>query len=192
MTDQTFEEPDLDELLASATKATEDVYLMLDGKRRDEWNQLVLAAAQAEPTGSGDGRMAAPSKAKQAQKKLDALRQELRSKVLTIRITEMQGTAWAALKAKHKPRKGNLRDENLGYNLEAVTRESLITHGARIRNGEAEPIPVGKWQQILDAAGGGDLQTLELTVLGLNQLVGQQFVGQLVKGSPATSNSAGK
>lgn len=191
MSDQ-ITEPDLDDLLSGASKATEDVHVMLDGARRAEWNALVLQANSDQAQADPDGRMAAPSAARRAQKQLDALREDLRSKVLTIRVTQMPGTEWAALKAKHKPRKGNLRDENMGYSLEAVSRESLMKYGKRVRGEVEEPISAGQWQKILDAAGGGDLQTLEYTVLGLNQLAGQAFVGQLVKGSPATSNSAGK
>ena len=196
MTD--FDEPDLDDLLEEATPGYEDVHLMLDGKRRAEWNHLVQASMAVDPPeGDPDARFGAKSARARAEEQLQALKQELRSKVITIRVLQMPGTAWAALKAKHKPRKDNALDARQGYNVEAAARQALLTHGKRVRgagtdNERLEDISAGQWSKMLEKAGGGDLQTLEFAVMGVNQLIGQNFVGALVKGSPATSNSAGK
>lgn len=191
MTDHT--DPDLDDLLDEATPGYEDVHILLDGARRDEWNHLVQASIAPEPEGGDpDARFGAKSGRARAEEQLQALKDELRAKVLTIRVIQMPGTAWAALKAKHKPRKDNARDASQGYNIEAVARESLLKYGKRVRGEQLEDITSGQWGKILEKAGGGDLQTLEYAVIGVNQLIGQQFVGALVKGSPATSSSAGK
>lgn len=182
---------DLDDLLDQATPASEDVRICLDGARRAEWNALAEAAMQPASDDT-DGRMAAPSRASKAKKDLEALAEELRERLLTIRIEAMPGTDWAELKAKHKPRKDNTADAGQGYNIEAVAREALISHGKRVVGDKVEPITVAQWQKLLDKIGGGDFQMLIYAAIGVNQLVGQQFVGALVKGSPATSNSAGK
>ncbi|MGC5078457.1 hypothetical protein [Agrococcus sp. DT81.2] len=180
---------DLDALLDEATPAFEDVRICLDGARRAEWNAL---AEQAMSKDDADGRLGAKSPAAVAKKKLDALADELRERMLTIRVFAVPGTQWAALKSKNPPRKGDRQDEAQGYNLEAVARQALITHGKRVSGDKVEDINAGQWGKILEKIGGGDFQTLIYAVIGVNQLVGQQFVGLLVKGSPATSNSAGK
>lgn len=182
---------DLDDLLDEATPAFEDVRLCLDGARRAEWNALAEQAMQkddAEP----DDRMAAPSKSSLARKQLEVLAEELRDRMLTIRVFQMPGTQWAALKAKHKPRKDDKLDEHHGYNVEAVARASFLSHGKRVVGDKVEDISAGQWSKILDTIGGGDFQTLIFAAIGVNQLAGQMFVGALVKGSPATSSSAGK
>lgn len=183
---------DLDSLLDEATPAFEDVRICLDGARRAEWNALAEQAMQKDDAEDADGRMAAPSKSSLARKQLDALAEELRERMLTIRIVAMPGTGWAALKGKHKPRKDNPQDTTQGYNIEAVAREALLGHGKRVNGDKVEDISAGQWGKILEKIGGGDFQTLVYATVGVNQLLGQQFVGALVKGSPATSNSAGK
>lgn len=190
MTDTDFD--DLDALLDAATPAQEDVQICLDGARRREWNELVTAAMQPDTEGDPERRFGSKSTAASARERLEVLAAELRSRLLTIRVTAMPGTQWSALKAQHKPREGNAQDQAMGFNIEAVARKALLTHGHRLRGDEVSAISAGQWSKILDKIGGGDLQTLVFTVVGVNQLVGQQFVGQLVKGSPATSNSAGK
>ena len=182
---------DLDDLLEEATPGWEDVHILLDGARRDEWNRLVQASLTPDPEGD-DGSFAAKSPRVRAEEQLAALKDELRSKVLTIRVLQMPGTEWAALKAQHKPRKDNQKDAGQGYNIEAVAHMALVKYGKRVRGEKLEPVSAGQWQKIFEKAGGGDLQTLEYAVIGVNQLIGQQFVGALVKGSPATSSSAGK
>lgn len=189
-------EPDLDDLIDEAQAGWHDVPIMLDGSRRDEWNQAVKAAMQPDRD-VPDGSFAAKSPAAVAQKRVDALKAELRLKILTVRIFQMPGTEWAALKAKHGPRKNNKLDEQHGYNREAVARLALVSYGKRARNvgtdaERVEDISSSQWTRILGKAGGGDLEALEWAVIGVNQLVGQAFVGALVKGSPATSSSAGK
>mgnify|MGYP006189949335 CR=1 FL=1 len=182
---------DLDSLLDEATPAFEDVRVCLDGARRAEWNALTEAAMRREAEDAGD-RLGAPSSAEVARKQLDALADELRERLLTIRIYAVPGSKWAALKGKHKPRKDNAQDASQGYNIEAVAREALIESGKRVNGDKVEDISAGQWSKLLDKIGGGDFQTLIYATIGVNQLIGQQFVGALVKGSPATSNSAGK
>lgn len=189
---------DLDDLLEAATPGWEDVHLMLDAARREEWNHLVQASVAVDPPeGDPDARFGAKSPRAQAEKLLAALKQELQSKILTIRVMQMPGTEWAALKAKHKPRKDNPLDAAYGhYNIEAVAREALVKYGKRVRrDGDdvtLEPVSAGQWGKIFEKVGGGDFQTLIMATIGVNQLIGQTFVGALVKGSPATSNYAGK
>ena len=183
---------DLDSLLDEATPAFEDVRICLDGARRAEWNALTEQAMQRDDAEGADGRMAAPSKSALARKQLDALADELRERLLTIRIYAVPGTKWAALKGKHRPRKDNAQDASQGYNIEAVAREALVESGKRVNGDKVEDISAGQWGKLLDKVGGGDFQTLVYATIGVNQLIGQQFVGALVKGSPATSNSAGK
>lgn len=182
---------DLDALLDEATPAFEDVRICLDGARRAEWNALTEAATSRVVEDAGD-RLGAPSSAEIAQKKLDALAEELRGRLLTIRIYAVPGSKWAALKGKHKPRKDNTMDAAQGYNVEAVAREALVEAGKRLNGDKVEDISAGQWGKILDKVGGGDFQTLIFATVAVNQLIGQQFVGALVKGSPATSSSAGK
>lgn len=183
---------DLDDLLDEATPAFEDVRICLDGARRAEWNALTEAAHARDDVEDADARLGAPSPAAIAREKLDALAEELRGRMLTIRIFAMPGSGWATLKGKHKPRKDNPTDATQGYNIEAVAREALIGHGKRLNGDKVEDVTAGQWGKILDKIGGGDFQTLIYATIGVNQLVGQQFVGQLVKGSPAISSYAGK
>jgi hypothetical protein len=183
---------DLDSLLDEATPAFEDVRICLDGARRAEWNALAEVAMGRDDAAGSDARMAAPSPAAVARKKLDALADELRERMLTIRVFALPGTQWASLKGKYAPRKGDKYDEQNGFNIEAVARQALISHGKRVVGDRVEDITAAQWSKILEKIGGGDFQTLIFAVIGVNQLAGQMFVGQLVKGSPATSNSAGK
>lgn len=190
MSDEDFD--DLDAILDEAKPAFETVHIYLDGERRAEWNALVLAAKQGIDQAETDGRLGARSPAAQALKSIEKMKAELQGKVISIRVEQMPGTRWAALKAKHQPRKNDVRDQQQGYNCEAVAKESLLTYGKRVKGDKVAPITAAQWQKIWDKAGGGDWDTLIWAVIGVNQLAGQMFVSQLVKGSPATSNSAGK
>ena len=175
--------PDLDDLLDGASPGWEDVHILLDGARRDEWNRLVQVSLTSGTEGADpDGSFGVKSPRARAEEQLAALKDELRSKVLTVRVFQMPGTEWARLKAEHKPRKDNARDAGQGYNIEAVARMALVKYGKRVRGGNLEDVSAGQWGKIFEKAGGGDLQTLEYAVIGVNQLIGQQFVGALVKG----------
>lgn len=180
---------DLDDLLDTATPASQDVNLCLDGGRQVERDALMKAALQAEDGGERLGAKSSATKARQALAKLDA---ELRDRLLTIRVFALEGTEWAALKAKHKPRDGNAQDRAQGFNIEAVSRAALLRAGKRVVGDSLRDVTPGQWEKLFKKISGGDFETLIYATFGVNQLGSQAMTAALVKGSPATSNSAGK
>lgn len=179
---------DLDDLLDTATPASQDVNLCLDGGRQVERDALMKAALQADE-GERLGAKSSATKARQALEKLDA---ELRDRLLTIRVFALEGTEWAALKAKHKPRDGNAQDRAQGFNIEAVSRQALLKAGKRVVGDALKDVTAGQWEKLFKKISGGDFETLIYATFGVNQLGSQAMTAALVKGSPATSNSAGK
>lgn len=179
---------DLDALLDTATPASQDVNLCLDGARQVERDAL-MRAAMATSEGDRLGAKSAATKAHAALAKLDA---ELRDRLLTIRVFALEGTEWAALKAKHKPRDGNVQDRNQGFNIEAVARAALLRAGKRVVGDTLKDVTPGQWEKLFKKISGGDFDTLIYATFGVNQLGSQAMTAALVKGSPATSSSAGK
>lgn len=181
----------LDELLDSASPQSSDVSISLDGALAAERDRLVAEAHAAIKNAGNDDRLGQKPRAVELTEQVQELEAQLRDRLITIRITQMPGSAWAALKAQHPVGKSpGPYDKAQGYNVEAVARKALMSHGARVVGDETEKLTAAQWQKLFDTVSGGDFQNLILETLNVNQLKSQITVANLSKGSRRTTDSA--
>jgi hypothetical protein len=99
--------------------------------------------------------------------------------VVTVRFWPVTGSAWRALTAEHPARPKVVMDQNLGYNLDAVTRSYpnvYLVQGDDVVK-VSDPLPrklvtdpeKRPWFDVVDSLSGPDLKNLASAVWGLNE-----------------------
>lgn len=169
----------LDDLLDGATPQSTDVSLSLDGELSAQRDALIREARGLSE--QEDVRAGQKPRVVQIREELEELDQRMAERVLTLRITQMPGTEWSSLKAQHPMRDKNALDKSAGFNIEAVARKALVKYGARVTDAGTESVSAAQWQKIFDRISGGDLDSLMMSVLGLNQLNAQVTTERLLK-----------
>lgn len=186
---------DFDDLLDSATPLTKDVDIYIDGGLVAERDRLLQQFRDAKD--DDDARAGQKPFAVRVQEELEELQARMADRVLTIRIWQMPGTAWASLKGRF-PLKAK-RDENssmdltVGFNTEAVARHALLKSAKRVKDdGETEALTSAQWSKLFDTISGGDFDRLIVETININQLVGQAQTEQVLKASRRTGGSETK
>lgn len=118
------------------------------------------------------------AKARENFDKVEPVDQEvlLGDDVVTVRFWPVMGTEWTELTTRNPPRKGSVRDQNMGYNADGIVREYpkvFLVQGDDVVNvGELAPTPDNplhrKWDDVVAALSGPDLHHLAIAVWGLN------------------------
>lgn len=113
--------------------------------------------------------------------------------VVTARFWPIAGTAWRNLTAEHPPRPGVVMDQNLGYNLDAVTRN--YPHVYLVQGDDvvkvSDPLPKKRpgdperrpWFEVVDVLSAPDLKNLASAVWGLNEYDPAKRLAQAGKAS---------
>lgn len=172
----------MSKLKAKTDKATfryRDVTVMLDGEKAIERDALVEAITNAKD--APDLRLG-EDPAAEARKKLDALEEEMRDSLVTIRVRALQTDKWNAICAANPPREGVVLDKPKGYNIIEVTKAAVEAGGHMIEDGKTEPIEADEWPEFWESLSGGDFDRFWFAVYGLNETDGWLGVDFLKKG----------
>jgi len=172
----------MSKLKAKTDKATfryRDVTVMLDGEKAIERDALVKAITEA--VDAPDLRLG-EDPAAVARKKLDALEEEMRDSLVTIRVRALPTDKWNAICAAHPARDGVAIDKPKGYNIIEVTKSAVEAGGHLVEDGKTEPVEAGEWPDFWANLSGGDFDRFWFAVYGLNEQDGWLGVDFLKKG----------
>lgn len=194
---------DFDDLLDAASPLTKDVPLYLDGALVAERDRILREYDELRAQKKNDGRAGQQSPVVQKAEELQAVMEKMQSRVLTIRMTQMPGTAWVALKNKYplrpkkpgRPEPGEFthQDMQLGFKVEAAVRQYLLKFAGRVLDDDTvEELTTSQWTKLFDKVSGGDLERLMMEAVDLNQLEGQAHAEELLKASRRTEGSEKK
>ena len=162
-----------------ATFRYRDVTVMLDGEKAIERDALVQAITDA--VDAPDLRLG-EDPAAVARKKLDALEEEMRDALVTIRVRALPTDKWNKICAAHPAREGVALDKPKGYNVVEVTKAAVQAGGHLVEDGKTEPVEDGEWPAFWDNLSGGDFDRFWFAVYGLNEQDGWLGVDFLKKG----------
>lgn len=183
----------LDDLLDEAKPHTSTLQICVDGSLSAQRDALAAQLKEEVRTGkkSADDREGAKPHAQVLLEQLHELEDQIRSRIITIKLTQMPGSQWAALKLQHPVRPHSSQyDKAQGFDTDAVARAALLTHAVRVSGDDEVPVSKEQWDRLLEKVSGGDYERLTLGVLGVNQLASQMAVANVSKGSRRTSDSA--
>lgn len=185
---------------ANAKFAFKDESFCVDGtlnKRREQLMQELVLATRTQESDKGDKRINA-SPVKDVQDRIDALEEQMREHLITIRFTAVNNGLWQKWIMQNPPRKGNNFDASMGYNTTSFFRHAAIQssmsvedHGTAEDGSDAvlEPIPESEWVLLEDIFTAGDWDRIDMTLITLNQKDGSRGVDFLRRGSRETDNS---
>lgn len=91
---------------------------------------------------------------------------DLGGSIVGVRVWPLRGHEWRDLTALHPWREGSQFDQNLGYNIDAVTR--AYPRVALVQGDDVEDVSA-RWADILDVLSGPDLKNIALAVWGVNE-----------------------
>lgn len=119
--------PSLDDLLASAALPEKTVEVYLAGRVVAEIEE---AERELRDQRANAQTMADRGRTRQIAERIEALRAEMQSSALVVRLRGLNRKAWAALLAEHPPRRDQDVDKQLGYNVDtffpALIRACII------------------------------------------------------------------
>ncbi len=135
--------------------------------------------------------------AKQELAETEPVEQEvlLGGKIVTVRVSPVDGTTWEGITSKCPPRAGANRDMQLGYSLPDVVqayRAIVLVDGDEIddmvrtdEDGKSE----SRWPAVYAALSAPDRKNVELVVWGLNEY---DHVQKMLAAGKASKGSASK
>jgi hypothetical protein len=176
--------------LDKATFRFEDVDVCLNGELAGQ-REALLEKMQEVAEGPVEVRMGmAPQLPHQAvREEIDALEEEMRDQLVTLRFRTLSFEKWNNLLAKHPPRDGLPLDARKGYNVVAVTKEAAEHSGWLVENGTPESIAPEEWSELWANLSGGDFDRIWGVITRLNESNGWVGVDFLKKGSGKTPSS---
>lgn len=183
------------EKLAAAKKSRPyvDVPVLLVAELIEEKERLE-AIIEAD---DGDARLSGKSPADEARAALEELNERAGEGMITFRLTQLPGDAWADITSKHLPRVGNKVDESHGYNFDAVTDEAAAfvdksgkAYGVRLEGDDEVTMSADDWAELRDAVSGHEVSNIRNTVWGLNVFLPKRKLEQAGKALGAAARSA--
>lgn len=128
--------------------------------------------------------------AKAAFQRVDPVTQdvELGDEIVGVRVWPLSGSEWRDLVVKHPPRPDAVRDRNMGYNLDSVSRVyprvALVVDDVEQQIGE-------RWADIWDVLSAPDQENVALAIWGLNEFDPRKRVeGKALKGGRKKKRSS--
>jgi hypothetical protein len=173
----------MSKLKAKTDKATfryRDVTVMLDGEKAIERDALIEEITKAADA-PVDGRLG-KDPVKETRAKLEALEDEMRDSLVTIRVRALPTDKWNKICAAHPARDGVAVDKTKGYNIVEVTKAAVETGGHLVEDGKTETVEAAEWPAFWEALSGGDFDRFWFAIYGLNEQDGWLGVDFLKKG----------
>lgn len=171
--------------ISKRTFPTKDVVLCLDAALAAERDALVVELAQARK--SSEGRLAS-SPVTALTKKINALEEQMRDSLVTIRVTGMPFAEYNKVMRAHPPRKGKQE----AYNVETFFPDIVYKSGALVEGDQVTKLadsPRSEWDALVDVLTDKEFDVLVESVIATNRTL--QEVGFLARGSATTDASSG-
>lgn len=173
--------------LECASFRYEDIEVALNGELAARRTALLGEIQKATPA---TARLA-QDPAAELRKELEKVEAELRESVVTIRVRAMDTDKWNALTLRYQPRKDAAIDKQKGYDIIAVTKESVQATGVLIHGGKTEQVTADEWKDLWEKIDAGDFDRFWMAITRLNETNGWTGVDYLKKGSTRTPASSG-
>lgn len=165
-----------------------DVHVVVDSDVSAQLEELQEALEAARQT--VDDRLSAKPKAATIQDQIDAILTQVQDSVITLRVSRMNGTAWAALTSHHPMRPGVPFDAGYGFNFDTVCMIAAGTDVLSVEGDELLPVDAESWDALLARISGHDANKLRDAAFRLNLWGPQQREAELGKASRAAAASA--
>ncbi|HEU5223433.1 MAG TPA: hypothetical protein VFU07_07105 [Candidatus Lumbricidophila sp.] len=170
---------------AEVARPTVDVQVTLDAALAARVEELQDALQAAQDAYTADPRLSATAEIKTAQEALDAVLEEAREALITLRFTRMDGDMWSELTSRCPARLDVDMDKVYGFNVNAVLALAAPLSGVLVEGDTVAEIPEADWRVLFKRLSGYELSLINDAIFSLNVWGPSQRVAELKKGFTA-------
>ena len=160
------------EVLAAAKAAPRPfrtVQVLLDTDLSEKRAALEIELEAAKAADANDQRMSAPATANEVQERLDALTDEAKGSIITLKFTRLPGNQWAELTARCPVRIEAPIDLQYGYNMHKACTLAAPINGVLLDDDDAESkLSDEEWDDLFSTISGVDFGQIIDAIYAVN------------------------